>query len=153
MQLVTSPSSQSRTTPHLPHPLLLPLQQTHSTSTTQIHTSWSTGDTESLIAYSSESNHLIRMPNEEPQYDPYIPSQNSAGGGGTASAAAPGNQRTAALQAVSSSFVSPTMRSGRWALRKPDAGHWSLIPRSRRTTELWDTRHEDRPVSIWACLS
>ncbi|KIN01546.1 hypothetical protein OIDMADRAFT_54660 [Oidiodendron maius Zn] len=39
------------------------------------------------------------MPNEEPQYDPYIPSQNSAGGGGTASAAAPGNQRTAALQA------------------------------------------------------
>jgi vesicle-associated membrane protein 4 len=38
------------------------------------------------------------MADREPQYDPYIPSGGSAGAGNHQ---APGNQRTAALQAVS----------------------------------------------------
>jgi hypothetical protein len=47
----------------------------------------------------------------EPQYDPYIPSGQPGAGGATA-APQQGNQRTAALQAVSHSFIPIWERAG-----------------------------------------
>jgi hypothetical protein len=67
------------------------------------------------------------MASSSPQYDPYIPPQSSAGGGGAASTAAPGNQRTAALQAVSSLFIFQGWDVDDRPCEWPDAGLGTLL--------------------------
>lgn len=56
------------------------------------------------------------MANNSDQYDPYIPPQGAPGAGGAATPGAAGQHKTAALQAVSSSFICPRTKAtpGRW---------------------------------------
>lgn len=56
-------------------------------------------------------------------YDPYIPSEPAAGGAG--GNAAPGNQRTAALQAVSCTPIVPSLRY-RWTDGHALGAGWTM---------------------------
>ena len=70
------------------------------------------------------------MANYTEGYDPYIPPQSAggaegAGEGAGSAGAAPGNQRTAALQAVSSSFIWPRRDYERHTWREPES--WNQL--------------------------